>query len=270
MSFPTSPADGQKTTQNGIIYAYSTSTNSWRRDFNNVLDRLTIGGNYGSTDTNTGALIVYAGVGIGENLNVGGQLNVGGEVNLSPNGSDVKILPSVGGTVLIYPDHYGYIDNMIIGGTLPRIGYFTDIIIEDSSNTYSTMTGALTVAGGIGVGRDLYVGGTIYQNGLPISATGTFDWVNTNSNYTATSGIHIFVDTSIASFTITLPATPKIGDNVTFIDYTGSFGTNNLTFDRNGKLIMGLAENLIIDVPNAANFLIYSGSTVGWKIGAVL
>jgi hypothetical protein len=269
MSFPINPTDGQKTNQNNIVYAYSTATNSWRRDFNNVLDRLTIGGNYSSTDTNTGALIVYGGAGIGENLNVGGQLNVGGEVNLSPNGSDVNILPSVGGTVLIYPGAYGYMDNMIIGGTLPRIGYFTDLVVTDNSNAFSTNTGALTVAGGAGIGRDLWVGGTIYQNGFPISATSSFNWINTNSNYVAISGNHLFVDTSTAPVTITLPASPSIGDNVTFIDYTGSFNTNNLTFNRNGKLIMGLAEDLIIDVPHAANFLIYSGSTNGWKIGAV-
>ena len=270
MSFPTSPLDGQKTTQNGIIYAYSTSTNSWRRDFNNVLDRLTIGGDYSSTNTDTGALIVYAGVGIGENLNVKGQLNVGGAVNLSPNGADVNILPSVGGRVLIYPGQYGYMDNMIIGGTQPRIGYFSSLVVEDSSNTFSTMTGALTVAGGVGVGRDLWVGGVIYQNGLPIGGSSTFSWINTNSTFTATSGNHIFVDTSVAPVTVVLPITPSIGDNIAFIDYTGYFGTNSLTFSRNGNLIMGLAEDLVVDINGAANELIYSGSAYGWKLGAVI
>jgi hypothetical protein len=270
MSFPTNPIAGQKTTRNGIVYAYSTATNSWRRDFNNVLDQLTIAGIYSSTDTNTGALIVYGGVGIGENLNVAGQLNVGGEVNLSPNGADVNILPSVGGTVLIYPGQYGYIDNMIIGGTQPRIGYFTDIIIEGTSNSVSTNTGALTVEGGAGIGRDLWVGGIIYQNGLPIAGSTTYNWITTNTNYTAVSNDHIFVDTSSGTVTVTLPASPSVGDNVSFVDYAGTCGTNPLVFDRNGNLIMGLAEDLVVDVFNAANMLIYSGSTQGWKIGAVL
>ena len=270
MSFPLNPIAGQKTTQNGIVYAYSTSTNSWRRDFNNVLDRLTIAGNYSSTDTNTGALIVYGGVGIGENVNIAGRLTVGGEVNLSPYGADVNILPSVGGTVLIYPGNYGYIDNMIIGGTQPRIGYFTDVVVEGSSNAISTNSGALSVAGGVGVNKDLWVGGTIYQNGDPVISLTSFDWITTNSNYTALTRDHLFVDTSAAPVTITLPATPEVGDNVTFIDYAGSCGVNILTFDRNGELIMGLAEDLLIDVPGAGNVLIYSGATYGWKIGAVL
>lgn len=270
MSFPLNPIAGQKTTQNGIVYSYSTSTNSWRRDFNNVLDRLTIAGTYGSTDTNSGALIVYGGVGIGENVNIAGQLNVAGEVNLSPNGSDVNILPSVGGTVLIYPGNYGYIDNMIIGGTQPRVGYFTDIIVEGSSNAISTNSGALAVTGGVGIGQDLYVGGIIYQNGVPIGGSNTFSWITTGSNYLAMTNDHLFVDTSSGPVTITLPATPSVGDNVTFIDYAGTCGTNILTFNRNGNLIMGLAEDLLIDVPGAANVLYYSGATFGWKIGAVL
>lgn len=270
MSFPTNPIAGQKTTRNGIVYAYSTATNSWRRDFNNVLDQLTIAGIYSSTDTNTGALIVYAGVGIGENLNVGGQLNVGGAVNLSPNGANVNILPSVGGTVLIYPGQYGYMDNMIIGGTQPRIGYFTDIAVSGASNSVSTNSGALTVAGGAGIGRDLWVGGIIYQNGLPIAGSTTYNWITTNTNYTAVNNDHIFVDTSLGAVTVLLPATPAVGDNVTFIDYAGTCGTNALTFNRNGKLIMGLAEDLIVDVSAAANSLIYSGSAHGWKIGAIL
>lgn len=270
MSFPLNPIAGQKTTRNGIVYAYSTSTNSWRRDFNNVLDQLTIAGTYSSTDTNTGALIVYGGVGIGENVNIAGQLNVGGEVNLSPNGADVNILPSLGGKVLIYPGQYGYMDNMIIGGTLPRIGYFTDIVIQGTSNAISTNTGALTVAGGAGIGKDLFVGGTIYQNGLPIGGSTTFNWITTNTNYTAVNNDHIFVDTSTGTVTITLPASPDIGHNITFIDYAGTCDVNALTFNRNGNLIMGLAEDLIVDVYSAANYLIYSGPTYGWKIGAVL
>lgn len=216
MSFPINPIAGQKTTQNGIIYAYSTSTNSWRRDFNNVLDQLTIAGTYSSTSTTTGALTVAGGVGIDENLNVAGQLN-----------------------------------------------------IKSTLNALSINTGALTVAGGIGINKDLWVGGTIYQNGLPISET-LFGWFIISTNYNANPNNRIFVDTSAGTVTITLPADPKIGDNIAFVDYAGTCGTNVCTINRNGKLIMGLAENLVIDISNAANTLIYSGSSYGWKIGAVI
>lgn len=269
MSFPLNPVAGQKTTQNGIIYTYSTSTNSWRRDFNNVLDRLVIAGNYGSTDVISGALVVAGGAGIGENVYIGGNLTVEGQVDLSPDGASVNILPGVGGTVLIYPGQYGYIDNMIIGASQPRIGYFTNLVVEDTSNAISTASGALQVAGGAGIGKDLWVGGTIYQNGVPVGGSSTFSWITTNTNYSASNNDHLFVDTSAGSVTITLPASPNIGDNITFNDYAGSCDVNPLVFDRNGNLIMGLAEDLIIDVRHASNSLIYSGSSQGWKIGAL-
>lgn len=168
MSFPINPNDGQKTTRNNIVYTYSTSTNSWRRDFNNLLDRLTLGGNYESTSTTDGTLIVTGGTGISGNLNVGGNtelfgnLTVDGQVVLSPNGYNVYIEPGNGGSVVIYPNVYGYIDNMIIGGSHPKIGYFTDLVVEDTTQSYGTDTGALTVAGGVGIGEDLWVGGVIH------------------------------------------------------------------------------------------------------------
>ena len=268
MSFPLNPIAGQKTTQNGIIYSYSTSTNSWRREFNNVLDKLVIAGTYGSTNTDTGALVVSGGVGIGENLNVGGNLTVAGQVDLSPTGADVNILPGVGGTVLIYPDQYGYVDNMIIGASQPRIGYFTNLVVEETSNATSTSTGALTVAGGVGIAKDLWIGGEIYLNGEPLSMS-TFNWITTNTNYLASTGDHLFVDTSSGTVTVTLPELPSIGDNVTFNDYAGTCDVNPLIIDRNGNLIMGLAEDLVVDVRHASNSLIYSGLSQGWKIGAV-
>jgi hypothetical protein len=168
MSFPLNPLDGQKTTRNNIVYTYSAITNSWRRDFNNLLDRLTLAGNYESTATTNGTLVVYGGAGITGNLNVGGNtelfgnLTVDGQVTLSPSGSNVYIEPGNGGNVVIYPNVYGYIDNMIIGGNRPRIGYFTDLVVEDTTQSYGTDTGALTVAGGVGIGEDLWVGGVIH------------------------------------------------------------------------------------------------------------
>jgi hypothetical protein len=44
----------------------------------------------------------------------------------------------------------------------------------------------------------------------------------------------IFVIHLAAAFTATLPAGPTLGDEVTFIDYAGTFDTNNLTVAPNG------------------------------------
>lgn len=272
MSFPINPFNGQLTTQNGITYEYSTGTNSWRRTFNNVIDSLFLGSLTDSTGTNNGALVVSGGAGIGKNLNVGGALNVdqtlsvGGTVYLNPAGGDVFIEPTLNGTVSIYPDATGSIDNMIIGGDEPQLGYFTNLAVLSTANSFSTTTGALVVSGGVGIGQDLYIGGNVYAKNF-IDTGGP--WYYTNTNYTAVNGDKIFIDTSATTVTIFLPVTPNVGDTVQFIDFSGTFGSNNATFSRNGQKIMGTNEDLIVDVNFAANYLIYSGVLQGWKIGVI-
>lgn len=176
MSFPLNPINGQKTVQNHITYVYSTSTNSWRRDFNNALDQLYIVGNHTATSTTTGALIVF---------------------------------------------------------------------------------------NGVGIGQDLYVGGVIYQNGEPISAGKP--WTYINSDYSASTGDRLLVDTTASTVTITLPLLPSIGNTVEFIDYYGTCETYPIVFEKNGENIMGINENMLINLNNAANVLIYIDPIQGWK-----
>ena len=60
----------------------------------------------------------------------------------------------------------------------------------------------------------------------------------------AESNQRFLVNTSGHPHTIQLPASPLVGDAVTFVDLNGTFQTNNLTVDRNGNDIMNLAENM--------------------------
>lgn len=73
-------------------------------------------------------------------------------------------------------------------------------------------------------------------------------------------------DTSGAGFTLTLPASPIAGDYVKITDGSGNFATNNLTIARNGLKIMGLSENLTVELNYAAFTLVYSDATNGWRI----
>jgi hypothetical protein len=61
-----------------------------------------------------------------------------------------------------------------------------------------------------------------------------------------------------------LPATPNVGDAIFFADGGGNYEINNLTIDRNGNTIMGLSEDMIIDINNVSVGLVYSGTT--WRI----
>ena len=79
------------------------------------------------------------------------------------------------------------------------------------------------------------------------------------------TGYRYFVDTTSAR-TLTLSASPSVGDEVTVFDASGSAGTNNITIARNGKLINGNAGNFIIDISGSSYRLTYTGSTYGWSV----
>jgi hypothetical protein len=89
--------------------------------------------------------------------------------------------------------------------------------------------------------------------------------VAVNSNITALSGRRYAVDTTAAR-TITLPASPGVGDEVQIMDSSGTAATNNITVLRNGNKINGLLEDAIIDVDMDMASFVYSGSTVGWRL----
>jgi len=81
---------------------------------------------------------------------------------------------------------------------------------------------------------------------------------------TLTAGERIFANATSGAFTLTLPATPVVGDTIQIIDVAGIFATNNVTIARNGEKIQNLNENLVLDMNNAAVTMIYSGATFGW------
>lgn len=65
------------------------------------------------------------------------------------------------------------------------------------------------------------------------------------------------------AFTLTLPASPSVGDWVGVkVDENAS--TNNLTIGRNSSNISGLAEDLVVDVDNVEMTLVYVSVSQGW------
>lgn len=89
-------------------------------------------------------------------------------------------------------------------------------------------------------------------------------WVEKSENYIARSGERIIVNALAGPVTITLPANPNFGDEISIIDGTRSAGTNNITIARNGRNIDFLGEDLIIDINGAACNIVYYNSTYGW------
>jgi hypothetical protein len=73
-------------------------------------------------------------------------------------------------------------------------------------------------------------------------------------------------NTSGGAFTLTLPATPSVGDIVAVCDGASTFSTYNLTIGRNSENIMGLAEDMTVSVNNIAFALVYASAALGWRI----
>jgi hypothetical protein len=97
--------------------------------------------------------------------------------------------------------------------------------------------------------------------------SGGTDWQAVQSTgFTAAAGKGYFCNTSSAAFTVTLPASPSLGDEVSIVDYAGSADTNNITVGRNSLKIMGSAADLTVAIERAAFTLVYSDSTYGWLL----
>ncbi len=116
------------------------------------------------------------------------------------------------------------------------------------------------------------LGGTLKFNGATLNGdtleiTGGTSWqaVKT-SGFTAVAGEGYFCNTTSSAFTATLPASATQGDEVSIIDYAGTFDTNNLTVGRNGHNIQGAAENLTVSTERAAFALVYVDVTQGWLL----
>lgn len=85
-----------------------------------------------------------------------------------------------------------------------------------------------------------------------------------SANYNLVANDGILADTSVASFTLYLPASPTVGEQLFIADAKGTWSTNNLTIARNGNTIKDIAQDLICDMNNVNVQLIYNGLT--WKV----
>ena len=139
-------------------------------------------------------------------------------------------------------------------------------IIEDATSRSSSQY-TLTVKTVSGTGVTVPIGAkmVLYSDGSNISSgTITKGYHTATAAYTAVAGDQIFANTTSSAFTITLPASPAVGDEVTFIDARGTFNSNNLTIDRNSQPINSGTSNLVLSTNGQAITLVYVDATRGW------
>jgi len=185
-----------------------------------------------------------------------------------PGGSNTQIQFNSSGS-------FGGSANFTWDGSNVTIGAQGDLRLADSSGgEYVALQAPTTVASNVTFtlpGADGTADQVLTTNGsgvlsfATISGGASWQAVKTgNFNVTAKEGY--FVNTTSGAITATLPSSPTLGDFVSFIDYAGTFDTNNLTIARNGKNIQGVAEDLTVSVERAGLTLVYVDTTQGWLL----
>tara|TARA_R110002012_G_scaffold5735_1_gene26655 strand:+ start:1752 stop:2450 length:699 start_codon:yes stop_codon:yes gene_type:complete len=92
----------------------------------------------------------------------------------------------------------------------------------------------------------------------------TRNWRTVSAAETIQAGAKLFVATNGGAVTVTLPASPAVGDEVHFVDSRYTFDSNALTVGRNSSKIANATSDLVVNTEGAAFGLVYSGSDVGW------
>ena len=215
--------------------------------------------------TDKGWKIIYATANDGTNPDIA-EVTVGG----LPGGSDTQVQFNDSGSF------GGDADLVWTAGTGLIINSQKELRLADSDDsayigqkaagttTSYTLTWPAGVAGGNGYVLKSTTGGVLSWEEL---AAGGTSWQSVKTgNYTASAGEGVFCNTTSGSFTLTLPSSPSIGDEVSFIDYAGTFDTNALTIGRNSEKINGATADLTVSVERAANTLVYTDGTQGWLL----
>jgi len=153
--------------------------------------------------------------------------------------------------------------------TMPDSAERVFIVEDATARSSSNYTLTVKTVSGTGVIVPVAAKMVLYSDGTNISSGPiTKGYYTIPGGYTAVSGDQLLVNTSGGGLgvpvTVTLPATPSVGDEVTIIDSGNAFGSNNLTVARNGSNILGNASNLTVSTNGAAFTLVYVNATRGW------
>ena len=227
---------------------------------------------------------------------LGGNLDVNGFDIVSTSNADVDIVPDGTGDVVLSADTVKVGDSGAAAvltsngaGTLTvTTGGASDLTLNTNSGTNS---GVITITdganGNIAVtpngSGNIVLDGLTFPNAdgsadtfLKTNGSGTLSFAAVSggiswqavktSTFTAVAGEGYFINTTGGAFEMDLPA-GSIGDEIAFIDYAGTFDTNNLTIDQNGtEKIAGSTDPLTVGTERAANTLVYVDSTQGWLL----
>jgi len=85
-----------------------------------------------------------------------------------------------------------------------------------------------------------------------------------NTNFIAVAGNGYTVNTALANVTVTLPASPTLGNYISIVDYARTFGNNALIIYPNGNKLSGNTANASLTISGEAVSLLYTDTVQGW------
>ena len=191
-------------------------------------------------------------------------------VSTDPGGSDTQIQYNNSGA-------FGGDANLIWNASTGlNIGSQKEVRLQDTTGgeyigmkaAGTTTSYTLTMPGAVATSNDQILTSTTGGVLSWVDNSGGTSWqaVITAATKTAVAGEGYFIDTTSNACTVTLPA-GTLGDEVTCVDYAGTFDTNALTVTPNGsEKIQGTAASLTVSVERAGLTLAYSGAAQGWLL----
>ena len=180
LNFPPNPNIGDTWTVGSKTYTWSGA--AWLvTAVSQTFNSLTVSTSTNATSTNSGAVQVVGGIGIGGDLWIGGTIYAGNvpvlttsSLNSSVFGGDDIRITSTGTT----SSSFLRFDNTSTLQTVTNRGYTTTnrISVTNSTESTNTTTGAVVVAGGLGVGKrvnceSLRIADSIFDSSLITVAT---------------------------------------------------------------------------------------------------
>lgn len=136
---------------------------------------------------------------------------------------------------------------------------FPDTVATTTGDTYRCIGSSVS---GVDPVTD---GGT---NWKLLTFPGSGLWITKTGAYSIADFERVFVNLTGGSFTITLPSAPTWGMDRVWISDIGETisSTNVLTIARGGNPIMGLNEDMTVEIAGAAFSLLAVSAAYGWKL----
>ena len=218
---------------------------------------LTLAGTDATSSTNSGALQVAGGVGVGGSMYVGGTVTATNHygnittINISTYGTNADLLIDPNGT----------------GAAI--FSTATQVIIYDTATSISTTTGALIVKGGVGIGGNVYIAGELVAEKLTIQLTTVTTTLITTDDIISTYNTTDATSTSTGALIVAGGA--GIGKNL----YVGGLGrfinTTPATSTTTGAVVvgggMGIGGAVYI---NTTSFIAGSPILTAATVGAIV